>query len=267
MSSKIVYNMHGFNVISSNGNTKRKYNIINNSGYIYPNHKFLRGFYINDTFTEITLEMKEGLEANEYLAEISNELEKICFNIITYSDVHTYQPICELKMLTNASGQEIQLHDKLILREELRMLTSQEAGDFYNSIMSYNTEINDKTKTKYRELFYILHNPHRVMQYVGLYDILMALVSPENKRSEQKYVHQFLAKNRDQYEFIEFVPSNRNDKENEDILTHIRNNIAHSREAGIDNFMKTSEMISEREVSFLLRLINDILSGNVEVKK
>ena len=72
--------------------------------------------------------MKEGLEANEYLEEISNELEKICFNIITYSDVPTYQPICELKMLTNASGQEIQLHDKLILREELRILTSQEAG-------------------------------------------------------------------------------------------------------------------------------------------
>lgn len=59
----------------------------------------------------------------------------------------------------------------------------------------------------------------------------------------------------------------RHDKENEDILTHIRNNIAHSREAGIDIFMKTSEMTSEREVSFLLRLINDILSGNVEVKK
>lgn len=261
MSGKIVYNMHGFNVISSNENIKRKCNITNNSGYIYPNHKFLSGFYINDTFTEITLEMKEGLEGKDYLGEISNELEKICFNIIAYSDVPTYQPICELKMMTNASGQEIQLHDKLILREELRISTSQEAGDFYNSIMSHNTEINDKTKAKYKELFYILHNPHRVMQYVGLYDILMALVS-----SEQKYVHQFLAKNRDKYEFIEFVPSNKNDKKNEDILTHIRNNIAHSREAGIDNFMKTSEMISEREISFLLRLINDILSGNVEVK-
>ncbi len=265
MASKIVYNMYGFNVGDMAGEIKRKRKFINNTGYIYPKHDFLNKFYINDTFTEITFEMKEGLEARDYREKISDELEKICFNIITYSEIPTCQPVCYLKMLTNVSGQEIQIQDKITLREELTMITTHEASDFYKFIMSYNTEINDKTKGKYKELFYILHNPHRVIQYVALYDILMGLVSPENKRSEQKYVHQFLAKNRNKYEFVEFVPSNKNDKKNEDILSHIRNNIAHSREAGIKNFMRTSESISDREISFLLRLINDILSGNVEV--
>lgn len=265
MASKIVYNMYGFNVGDMAGEIERKRKFINNTGYIYPKHDFLNKFYIDDAFTEITFEMKDGLEAKDYLKKISDELEKICFNIITYSEISTCQPICAPKMLTDASGREIQLHDKITLREELKMIATYEARDFYNSIMSYNTEINDETKVKYKELFYILHNPHRVIQYVALYDILIGLVSPENKRSEQKYVHQFLAKNRDRYEFVKFVPSNKNDKENEDILSHIRNTIAHSREAGIEYFMRTSKSISDREISFLLRVINDILSGNVEV--
>ena len=110
-----------------------------------------------------------------------------------------------------------------------------------------------------------MHNPHKAIQYIALYDILIKLVSPKGKKAEQKYVSQFLGKNKERYKFAKFVLNNKDSNQKEDMLTHIRNNIAHSQNAGIDQFLKTTESITGKEVAYLLQIINDILSENVKV--
>lgn len=263
MASKIVFEMMGFN--KGAGNVNRKVNITDNKGYEYEGHVFLKSFYIDDQFKEITFELKEGLEALDYLEQIENELERICFNIITYSEVPTSQPVCYIKMITNALGNELTLCDEVKLKDKLFMESTQSAKEFYKVIMENKTNLNAETKAKYKELFYILHNPHKAIQYIAFYDVLKELVSPPGD-VQQKYVTQFLGKNKERYKFVNFVPSNKNSGKNEDSLTFIRNNIAHSKDTGIADFLNITENISGQEISNILKVINDIISENVDIK-
>ena len=76
----------------------------------------------------------------------------------------------------------------------------------------------------------------------------------------------FFGKNRTRYPFAKLVPRNGNPDKNEDTFTHIRNSIAHSNQAGIDEYLNTTEFISDEIISQLLTVISDIISGKVSVK-
>lgn len=265
MGSQAIYTMHGFNVSLTDTSCKRKVSLKNNYEYVYKDHEFLETVYIDDDFKRITFKMHSGKEAKHYINKISDELERICFNIIAYSDVETYQPICYLEMITNEDGTNVEINDRISLRDNIRLDINMETSDFYDLIMNKNTPLSDN-KAVYKEIFYILHNPHTVIQFIALYDVLLDLICPMNKKNKQKYVSNFFGKNKKRYSFITFYESNENPEKKEDTFTHLRNNIAHSKLAGIEAFSNTANSITNRHIACMLQVINDIVSGEVEVK-
>lgn len=131
--------------------------------------------------------------------------------------------------------------------------------------MEIETPICEK-KAEYKELFYILHNPHRAIQFIALYDILQGKICNDDERMRQETVTNFFGKNKTRYPFVKFVPRSDRPDKNEDTFTHIRNSIAHSKQAGIDEFLRTTEFISDEMISHLLSVISDNISGKVSVK-
>ncbi len=138
------------------------------------------------------------------------------------------------------------------------------ADDLAKTIMEVETPISDK-KAEYKELFFILHNPHKAIQFIALYDILQGKICEGRKTMRQRDVTEFFRKNKEEcpgkYPFVNFVSRNDRPNEKEDTFTHIRNSIAHSKQAGIDKFLKTTEAISDEIVSQLLKVISDIISN------
>ena len=265
MNSKVTYKMHGFNTSSTNSGFKHIVRLNNNSEYNYQNHSFLQSVFIDDEFKRITFTLLPDKNAKDFQDEIEDELEKICFNIITYSDISTSVPFCELETITDEVGETMDIHDKIQFYDCISSCRCAiETSDFYELIMSKNTPLSDN-KAKYKELFYVLHNPHKTIQFIALYDILLNLICSPNESNRQKRVRDFFGKNRNKYPFIKFHKREDSEK-TEDTFTYIRNLIAHSQEIGIDAFLKISDSIRDKDISNILSVINDIISGEVQVR-
>lgn len=264
MGSQVIYAMHGFNVISMKSSCQHIVKLKNNFEYRFQKHNILESVFIDNEFKRITFTLLPGKEAKDYMDQISDELEKICFNIITYTEVPTSQPVCTLEMITDEMGTKIEIRDGIQLRDSIKICVEMETVDFYESIMDRNTPLSNN-KAKYKELFYILHNPHKVIQFIALYDVLLNLICSPDERNKQKRVRDFFGKNKQRYPFIQFHKCNDNSEKSEDTFSHLRNNIAHSKAAGIDDFLKTSNAITDIEASNILSVINDIISGEVQV--
>lgn len=108
---------------------------------------------------------------------------------------------------------------------------SKDAASFYEAILPSQPHT-DNNKAIYTEILYILQSPHRVVQFMGLYE-LMARKINKNEDIKQSKVHDFFRKNKDLYPFIEFSPSRKKySKKEEDSFTSLRNAIAHSEQLG-----------------------------------
>lgn len=265
MSSKVVYKMQGFNKDYLRGSCKKTINIDADVIWNYTEHSFLQNVIISKELTRMEFVLQEGKEAKYYLNEIGNELERICFNIIAYTEIPTIQPVCEREQIYNSDGSIMILEDRINIHDELTICNNYSADDLAKTIMEIETPITDK-KAEYKELFFILHNPHRAIQFIALYDILQGKICNDDERMRQEKVTNFFGKNKARYPFVKFVPRSDKPDKNEDTFTHIRNSIAHSKQAGIDEFLRTTEYISDEMVSQLLRVISDIISGKVSVK-
>ena len=257
MNSYVKYSMHGFNhkhKAALDGN-HFEYTLTNNSPYKYCNHLFLESVYINESITEITFRLQPGKSCENYKNQISDELERICFNLIAYSELPILQPYCLLEIAVKEDGNEILLNDYVTLRDECFMFKTISAESIYEQGLKYSTNF-DKYGAKYKELFWILHSPHKVIQFMGLYDIMAELISSP---ISQKKVHDYFGKNKSKYPFITFEPSRRDANKKEDSLTHLRNAIAHSEQIGATEFINVSGNISDIHIKHLLIVINDLL--------
>lgn len=265
LSSKVIYEMRGFNKDYFRGSCRKKRMIDADIEWEYHNHSFLQAVYISKELTSMEFVLQDGKEARDYLYEIGDELERICFNIIAYTGIPTLQPVCDLKQMINANGTSMVLNDKMNIRDEVTICSSYSADELSQTIMTLDTPISDK-KAEYKELFYILHNPHRAIQFIALYDILQGKICNDDDRMRQARVTNFFGKNKSRYPFVSFVPRSDNPDRKEDIFTHIRNSIAHSKQVGIDEFITTMDFISDEIVSQLLSVISDIISEKISVK-
>jgi len=257
MKSYVKYSMHGFNrkhKVKLNEN-HYEYTISDNCPYVYKNHLFLDSVYINEQITEITFYLQSEKSYKNYINEISNELERICFNLIAHSELPILQPYCLFEIGINEDGSEIHLNDKLNLREECFIFKNIPAESIYDSGLGHQTDF-EKHGVTYKELFWILHSPHKVIQFMGLYDIMAQLISSP---ISQKKIHDYFGKNKSRYPFIRFLPSRSNAEKMEDSLTYLRNAIAHSKQLGVYEFLYTSETISDTYIKYLLIVINDLL--------
>ncbi|MFR2368864.1 MAG: hypothetical protein ACLS8T_14395 [Anaerobutyricum sp.] len=257
MSSYVKYSMYGFNrkhKAELDGN-HFEYTLSNNLPYVYHNHLFLESVYINENITEITFYLQPGKSCEKYMNEISNELEKICFNLITHSELPIIQPYCLCEIAVNEDGSKVQVNDYVNIHDECFLFKKIDAKSIYEEGIENKTNF-EKCGAKYKELFWILHSPHKVIQFMGLYDIMAELIC---NPISQKKVHDFFGKNRKKYPFITFVASEKDVNKNEDSLTHLRNAIAHSKQIGVTEFLNISNNISDMHIKQLLIVINDLL--------
>ena len=253
MNNYVAFNMKGFNT----PNSDKTYKFDRDLEFDYKDHTFLEKAVINTSFDEITFYLKDGKSYNQYKQEISRELERICFNIIAYTGIHTFTPICDLKAVVDHEGNNITatFNDRLGLRECVMINITCNPKEIENKI--FLTESNfDEQSANYKELFWILHNPLPVIQFLGLYDFMSGLIS-ENKA--QKYVHTYFRKNKDKYPNVHFEISAKDNKTEEDNFTHLRNVIAHSKQAGVNEFINTAAFINEDHIKQILQVINDLL--------
>lgn len=265
ISSKVIYEMWGFNKQASRYPGQHSVVIDNDIIWKYDDHKFLESVIISKKLDRITFILLPQKEAITYINEIGDELERICFNIITYTEIPTIQPVCERRQIIDSTGTQIELRDRLKMHDEIMMKYSISSEELAEKIMLTPTPIKEY-KAIYKEIFYILHNPHKVIQYMALYDLLQDKICNEGTQKRQETVRNFLGKNKERYSFVSFVERNDDSDKKEDNFSYLRNNIAHSTKAGIEEFMQTAEKISDKEISNLLVVLNDIILGNVSVE-
>lgn len=258
--SYAVYNMYGFNVISIIGDgVEDCFQLKDNKPYIYENHPFLYSFSINDEFLRITFCLKAGFDAADYIKEIGLELERICFNLITYKNIHTFQPICVLeKIKTHYS--KTTFEESICLKHELKCRTLLPSLSFYKDIVTARNAMMDKNQYQvYKQIFDILQCPNLVIQYMSLYDLLKDKVC-NGINKNQKGVVQFFKDNKNRYPEVKFFPSRRKNGNNEDNYTFLRNKIGHPWGLSAKEIKKLG--ISESLIKSLLSVINDVLCGN-----
>ena len=252
--SYVEYEIKGFN-------SKNDISITCNNPYLYNNHKFLYSFIIKDDFTRIIFSLKKGLDAYNYLAEIEIEMERICFNLITYESVSVFQPIWFLKKI-KTNQKKSSFEEKILFYESLDIKIRLSSSEFYSSIISGKNLITDsKKRTIYKFIFDILQTPNLVIQYMTLYDLLKKLVS-KNSEPIQRDVIEFFERYKNKYTDVTWEASRKCKNKKEDCFTYLRNQISHSQDlsAGIIKGLD----VNERKIKYLVRVINDILCEQVE---
>lgn len=259
MPSYVKYSMYGFNH-KNNAECDGKqyeYTLSDNKPYIYSNHDFLDKVVIDKNITSITFYLKPGFSCKEYIKEIHIELEQICFNLITHSELPIDRPVCRLELAADELGNEIQLeiNERFAFQDELIPFKNMSTQRLYNAAFNHVTNFN-KHESIYKKIFFILHSPHKVIQFLGLYDLMATLI---HEPISQEKVHNYFGENRSKYPFIEFKQSRKNPKNKEDSLTYLRNEIAHSEQLDIEEYLKVSEKISHIHIQYLLKVINDII--------
>ena len=257
MSSCIKYSMHGFNrknKANLNGN-HFEYTLSDNAPYIYKDHPILESVYIGDHITDITFYLLPGKEAVDYIDEITIELERICFNLISNSELPILQPYCVCEFVINGDGTQVKIYEKIKLWDELFAFKTISAKSLYECGMEYVTDFQEN-RAMYRELFWILQSPHKVIQFMGLYDIMASLISTP---ISQRRVHDYFGMNKSKYPFVTFSPSKKDPTKNEDCFTHLRNSIAHSKQVGVTEYLQIAAGVSDNHIKQLLIVINDLL--------
>lgn len=279
MNSYVKYSMHGFNEKNPEDSTKWVVNLLHNQEKLYQNHPFLYSVYIDDTVTSITFTLKPGISCKDYMSEIHLELEKICYNLISRArELIIKLPYCLLDVAYDCEGNDcstMEAWDYIHVQDELCFVRKEISADsMYDICLNNDVALKDR-EAAYKELFYILHNPHRVTQFIGLYDIMADLIYNSGinvgKRHVQEMVLTFFKKYADRYKgIVEIKESTVKDKKGvsklmeEDSFSRIRNQIAHSKDRGIREFLEVAENISGGCIQNLLIIINDLLCGNVE---
>lgn len=264
MNSYIRYAMQGFNRQHLKCDNQWEITLTDDQEYKYENHPFLHSVFIDEHLTSITFKLKEGLRLEDYAPEISLELEKITFNIISrVPNLPIDKPLCILEAAMDYDGQQYtcQLRDYLTLHDEIYISATQVAQPIYEMGLSHQVAMRDN-KGKYQEIFCLLQCSDRVIQFLGLYDIMSDLISKRYVtacKGTQEKVHDFFGKNRKQYPFIQFYESSKANKKNEDSFTHLRNEIAHSMQIGVEEFLEKSQGITFECIQKLLIVINSLL--------
>lgn len=262
MGGYVKYSMHGFNQkgkAESNENDF-KFTLYDNRPYVYTDHSFLESVFINDHITEIIFYLQSGKSCKDYGEQIHIELEKICFNLLAYSELPILQPYCRLESAINDDGTKVQMNDYMTFHDELCIYKKINAKKVYDIGLQYKTNFSDY-EAIYKEIFWILHSPHKVIQFMGLYDIMAEQIHSPILQSK---VHDYFGKNKDKYSFITFKQSSKDPSKKEDSLTYLRNVIAHSKQIGIQKYLEVADSISDEHIKQLLIVLNDLLCDKLQ---
>lgn len=157
----------------------------------------------------------------------------------------------------------INLSDSVEMRDSIQIIRRVPSEIFYDTILSGKNMLPEK-HVLYQKIFQILHNPNKVMQFLILYDWLLVLLSGD-KRKEQKYIHNYLGKNKEKYPEVTFIKSDSG--KSEDMFTHLRNQIAHYEQVNDYNgYREIGNKIPPIMIRTLVKVINDVICEDMQVE-
>ena len=275
MNSYVTYDMEGFNMRDGRSKDSWALTLIDNKEHTYESHAFLQSVHFDEHLTRITFTLKDGESWESHKAEISLELERICFNLISrVPNIPVDKPICRLREAMDDAGHTMRMraNEYIMVHDDCFAMCHRPADSVYDEALNYAVAM-DKRKEAYQEIFCILQCSDRVIQFLGLYDMMAKLICekyPAKKRLQAR-VMEFFGKNMARYNLTgaSFKQSSKGvgggKKNSEDPFTHLRNNIAHSMQIGVDEYLKQSRGISFECIQALLRVINDLLCEAVTV--
>lgn len=249
MNTIVVFTMIGFNSKS------RNITLTENNKYNYSDNSLFKSVYINDNLSEITFELQPNKTFEEHDEEIYIELERICFNLILCPKIRITQPYYKLKYIKPDSN--VKFNDTISFKEDLCLNISLHAASIYKQALESSNAVHNYGYI-YKEIFLILKNPIKAIQFLALYDIMQDLICG-NSEQPQKILHDFFGKNKNKYPFISFKPSIKHPSKMQDSFTHLRNSLAHSRDLGAEEYLKIANNICEQDIKNILTVINDYL--------
>ena len=138
-------------------------------------------------------------------------------------------------------------------------IESNDNGVFYKQLFDYSKslQVNDDVTLR---TFELLKSNDKIIQFLGLYNLIMELISSGNKTSNQKEVTKYFKDNESKYGIRLLTSTRKNSSEDlEDELTQIRNEIAHQeRIKDYSKIHSISEKITPRLIKKMIIIINDI---------
>lgn len=83
--------------------------------------------------TEITFYLQSGKSYKNYMNEIYVEFERICFNLISNSELPILQPYCLFKTAINEDGTEMTFSGHMSMHDELYIFKTVSSKRIYKS--------------------------------------------------------------------------------------------------------------------------------------
>lgn len=230
-----------------------------NEEYFSVDNEYISRIYISSDLKILKVELKDDVIYMEHRYEIETFLDSVCFNMISLTQVEADIPYRCLEIIND--GTSTKLYDRFEIRDSIQIINKLPAKVFYDKILSGKNML-PENHVLYQKVFQILHNPNKVMQFLILYDWLLVLLSGDRKK-EQKYVHNYLGKNKKKYPEVIFFKSDNG--KSEDMLTHLRNQIAHYEQVNDYNgYREIGNKISPIMIRTLVKVINDVLCENMQ---
>lgn len=239
--------------------------IQDNKPFVFENHKIFHSIYITDDFSRMILELKDGVDINKSYEAIVSECEKFCYNIISRTDKAIHQPL--FKFLSSTQDFHMRIDETISLREVV-CLTKKTKSDSFYKLITENEVLIEKSGY-YKAIFNILQAPNIITQFIGLYDILIELISyisSPKKEIKQTYVLNYFKKHKEHG--IGIISCERDKKiKEEDAFTKIRNDIAHSRRISPAAYSKIESQINLTTIKKMLVIINDLIIELGDIKE
>ncbi len=244
------FRLEGFNSLNLRDNTEK----------ICIDNEYISSIFINDDLTEMYVELREGVTYEQFHTEICTFLDGICFNMLSQVEVDADVPYYMLELVCD--GTNYTIYDRACISDSMSLIRKVSATNFYDKIISEKNAVFEQ-HILYQKMFEMLHNPNTTMRFLGLYDLLLSLLS-RNGELKQKYVHDYLGKHKERYQpDISFFTNK--DGKSEDTLTNLRNKIAHCEQTNdLESYRTIGSQIPPAVIRILLKVLNDVICEKSE---
>lgn len=230
-----------------------------NEEYFSVDNEYISQIYISSDLKTLIVGLKDDVIYMEHRYEIETFLDSVCFNMISLTEIEADIPYRSLEIVKD--GTNINLSDRFEIRDSIQIISRVPSKVFYDKIISGKNML-PENHVLYQRIFQILHNPNKVMQFLILYDWLLVLLSGD-KQKEQKYIHNYLGKNKMKYPEVKFLKSDNG--KSEDMFTHLRNQIAHYEQVNdYSGYREIGNKIPPIMIRTLVKVINDVICENMQ---
>lgn len=216
---------------------------------------YIESFYLDVKLDKLYIKLKKEVDFEDVYNHINDFAHRISMSLLLINNIDIGNP----RIFLEQTGV---INVNISAKIDFIKIEINDDGIFCNQLFDYSKslQVNDYAILRTIELLKI---DDRIIQFMGLYNLILELVPIGKQKSNQKIVVNFFKNNREKYG-IRLLPSTRYDTSDdvEDELTQIRNEIAHQdRIRDINKIQSISEKITPRLMQKMIMVISDLSKG------